>query len=232
MLPPVELLDRAVKERVTKQRYVHSEGVRDTAVFLAGRYGCDEKKAACAAILHDVARDLPLLTMQRIAVTRCTGKTNRDIEERSQSASVRRIPGKNSREPVRDGENDPVPSLFNDVVFRSTGLLHAYAGKVIACRDFGISDEEVLHSIELHTTGGEGMSVLDKVVFVADYTEPTRSFRGVQTARRIAKRDLDEAVLYIFGSMLRMLVQKKSYICGNTLLGYNELIRCTEGRNP
>jgi HD superfamily phosphohydrolase YqeK len=86
-----------------------------------------------------------------------------------------------------------------------------------------------LHSIELHTTGDAGMSILDKVVFVADYIEPNRSFRGVQTARKIAKRNLDETVLYIFSAMLRTLAQRKTFICSNTLLGYNELIRYRVG---
>ncbi len=222
ILPPAELLDRAVKERVTKQRYLHSVGVRDTAVILAERYGCDGKKAACAAILHDIARDLPLETMQRIALIRCIVKTNQEVETTPGFVPMQRIIEKNRQVPVNNDEEKPI----DDSVYQSKGLLHACAGRVIACRDFGISDEEVLRSIELHTTGGGQMTVLDKVVFVADYIEPKRRFRGVQTARKIARRNLDEAVLYIFRVMLRTLVQKKAYICSNTLIGYNELVRC------
>ncbi len=219
ILPPAKQLKRAVKERVTKGRYLHSEGVQDTAVLLAGKYGCDTKKAGTAAILHDVARDLPLQTMQRIALMGCMVKTNQEAEMTPGLFTAQRVIGKNHATTMNDTE----------AVFQNRGLLHAYAGRVIACRDFGISDEEVLHSIELHTTGDAGMSILDKVVFVADYIEPNRSFRGVQTARKIAKRNLDETVLYIFSAMLRTLAQRKTFICSNTLLGYNELIRYRVG---
>jgi predicted HD superfamily hydrolase involved in NAD metabolism len=103
-------------------------------------------------------------------------------------------------------------------------LLHAYAGKAIAKQHFNIHDDEILRSIELHTTGGGSMSVLDKIIFVADYIEPGRKFSGVKTARTLAYRDLDEAVLYIFRSLLRQLLVKQRFICQSTLTGYNELV--------
>jgi len=229
ILPPAEQLDRAVQERVTKQRYLHSVGVRDTAVLLAERYGCDTAKAACAALLHDVARDLPLETMQSIVTMQRIVKTNPDVVKFSGSDPENRIctddrPGGPASDPPGNREGCPI----DDNVFHSRGLLHARAGRVIACSDFGIEDENVLRSIELHTTGAAKMTVLDKVVFVADYIEPNRHFPGLRTARKIARRNLDEAVLHIFREVLRTLVNKNAYICRNTILGYNELVRCRE----
>jgi predicted HD superfamily hydrolase involved in NAD metabolism len=197
--PPYELLERELEERITGRRFSHSIGVRDTAAALAGMYGCDEEKARAASLLHDVARDMPLATMKEIVTTQ----------------------GDVTTQSVVSGQNDTLP---REALFSSPGLLHAYAGRIIAQRDFGVRDADILRSIELHTTGGRGMTVLNKVVFVADYIEPGRSFRGVETARAIAKRSLDETVLYIFRSMFRKLIADRVYICVNTLLGYNELV--------
>jgi predicted HD superfamily hydrolase involved in NAD metabolism len=103
-------------------------------------------------------------------------------------------------------------------------LLHPYAGRVIAQTEFGVEDEEILRSIELHTTGGSSMGALEKVIFVSDFIEPGRDFHGVETARRLASKSLDETILYIYKFMLRHLLKKGLFICKNTLLGYNEII--------
>ncbi len=112
----------------------------------------------------------------------------------------------------------------SEVIMNDPLLLHAYAGKVIAEEHFAIQDQEILRSIELHTTGGVCMSLLDKVLFVADYIESGRAFIGVKKARILAYRNIDSAALYIFKSLLIHLLRKGVFICKNTLLGYNELI--------
>jgi len=198
--PLYEQLEHELKGRVTQQRFCHSIGVRDTAVTLAGIYGCDREKAGIAGLLHDVARDMPLDTMQNTV-------TKQGVVQMQQ---------------LTHGWFE-TPDY--DTIFNSPELLHAYAGRIIAQQDFGIQDEDILKSIELHTMGGVRMTTLNKVVFVADYIEPGRSFKGVETARTIAQGSLDEAVLNIFRSMLRKLVSKGVYICINTLLGYNEHVK-------
>ncbi|MGZ7246658.1 bis(5'-nucleosyl)-tetraphosphatase (symmetrical) YqeK, partial [Streptococcus pyogenes] len=62
--------------------------------------------------------------------------------------------------------------------------------------DFGLEDEEILQAIQRHTVGAREMSLLDKVLYVADYIEPNRDFPGVDEARRIAKESLDKAVAF------------------------------------
>ena len=113
---------------------------------------------------------------------------------------------------------------ISEKIFQSQQLLHAHAGKVIAEKQFGINDADILHSIELHTTGGESMSVLDKVLFVADFIEPGRTFKGVDECRRLVLQDLDTAVLYIYKFLIGKLLKQELYICKSTLEGYNDLI--------
>ena len=62
----------------------------------------------------------------------------------------------------------------------SRALLHGPAGSVLAKTAFGIDDEEIRGAIYYHTTGRVGMTLLEKIVFLADYIEPNRDFPGVE----------------------------------------------------
>lgn len=69
-------------------------------------------------------------------------------------------------------------------------LLHAKTGAVVAREIFG-SDEAVCQAICWHTTGKPDMSLLEKIIYLADYIEPNRSFPGVEALRETVWRDLD-----------------------------------------
>jgi nicotinate-nucleotide adenylyltransferase len=73
-------------------------------------------------------------------------------------------------------------------------IVHAPAGSVLAREKYGIEDDQVLEAIRLHTTGESVMSLLDKILFLADMVEPGRHFEGVQQIRQAAlnARNLEE----------------------------------------
>ncbi len=73
-------------------------------------------------------------------------------------------------------------------------LLHAKTGAAIALHEFGVHPE-VAEAIRWHTTGRANMKLLEKILYMADYIEPTRNFEGVETLRRLAYEDLDAALL-------------------------------------
>ncbi len=73
-------------------------------------------------------------------------------------------------------------------------LLHAKTGAALARDLYGISDE-VYSAIRWHTTGKPDMNQLEKIIYLADYIEPTRDFPGVEELRRLAYEDLDRAML-------------------------------------
>jgi nicotinate-nucleotide adenylyltransferase len=77
---------------------------------------------------------------------------------------------------------------------RSEKLLHAKTGSAVAQREFG-SEEPVVSAIRWHTTGRAGMSLLEKILYMADYIEPTRSFPGLEHLHDLAYEDLDRAML-------------------------------------
>lgn len=72
-------------------------------------------------------------------------------------------------------------------------LLHAETGAAIAKDQFGASDS-VCEAIRWHTTGKAGMSIIEKVVYMADYIEPSRAFAGLDELRRTAYEDIDQAL--------------------------------------
>ncbi len=54
---------------------------------------------------------------------------------------------------------------------------HGLVGADIVQRELAIDDEEILQAIRVHTTGAAKMSLLDKIIYVADYIEPGRDFQ-------------------------------------------------------
>ena len=97
-----------------------------------------------------------------------------------------------------------------DVERRNPYLLHAKVGAMLASKEYGIDDEEILDAITYHTTGRPGMTDLDKIVFVADYIEPGRDKApNLAKVRKLAFEDLDGAVRRILKDTLKYLEGEK-----------------------
>jgi len=73
-------------------------------------------------------------------------------------------------------------------------VLHAPAGMLVAQRDYGVRDPEILSAIRKHTVGSGRMTPLEKLIYTADFVEPGRNpFPGLEEARRLAETDLNAA---------------------------------------
>ncbi len=85
-------------------------------------------------------------------------------------------------------------------------LLHAKLGACYARQKYKIDREDILLAIQYHTTGRPGMSLLEKIIFTADYIEPGRKpLPGLPAIRQMAFCDLDEAVYMILRDTLDYL---------------------------
>ena len=73
-------------------------------------------------------------------------------------------------------------------------LLHAKTGADVAWHEFGVSSA-IREAIRWHTTGKAGMSLLEKIIYLADYIEPNRHFDGLEELRRLAYEDLNRAMV-------------------------------------
>ena len=91
----------------------------------------------------------------------------------------------------------------------SPSLLHAKLGAYFAEHKYDVTDPEVLQAIRWHTTGRPGMTLLEKIVFVADYIEPNRkTLPHLDEIRREAYTDLDGCVLHILEDTIGYLREK------------------------
>jgi predicted HD superfamily hydrolase involved in NAD metabolism len=84
-------------------------------------------------------------------------------------------------------------------------VLHAPVGALLVQKDFGITDEEILSAIAKHTVGGESLTLLDKIIFLADMVEPGRSWQGVEKLRHLIYRDLDRTLIEALDGTIRYL---------------------------
>ena len=87
--------------------------------------------------------------------------------------------------------NDPRLKGFTPPEGVPAPVLHQYTGAYLAEHLFGVEDGEILRAIMYHTSGREGMSTLEKLLYLADLLEEGRTFRGVEELRALFWEDLD-----------------------------------------
>lgn len=92
-----------------------------------------------------------------------------------------------------------LPDRYRDL----PDLSHGKIAAAMLQSQFGIRDMEVLDAVSFHTTGREGMSLLEKIVYVADAIEPSRNYPGVEEVRKAADVDLDLACFLAMESTIR-----------------------------
>lgn len=105
-------------------------------------------------------------------------------------------------------------------------LLHGKVGAYIARKEFDILDEDILNAITWHTTGRPDMSLLEKIIFVADYIEPSRRpIPELNLIRQLAFTDIDQAVIKILENTLKYLNEKGNPIDDMTQKTYDSYIQ-------
>ena len=96
---------------------------------------------------------------------------------------------------------------------KNPGLLHAKLGAYIAEREYAIKDSEILDAITWHTTGRPNMTLLDKIIYIADYIEPNRKDApNLDIMRYRAFNDLDDCLIQVLESILQYLQSKNEVV--------------------
>lgn len=108
-------------------------------------------------------------------------------------------------------------------------LWHAPVGAFLAENEAGITDPEVLDAIRYHTSGRIGMTLLDKIIYLADYIEPGRHFPGVDEVRAIAEEDLDKALIQSMKNTIQFLMKKNQPVFPDTFNAYNSIVKNSGG---
>ncbi len=87
-------------------------------------------------------------------------------------------------------------------------LFHAELSALLVKRDFGITSPEILEAIKKHTVGAPKMTKLEKIIYLSDHIEEGRDFCGVKKTRRLAFKNLDQAVIESTSNMLEYLLKE------------------------
>lgn len=115
--------------------------------------------------------------------------------------------------------------IFNYDLEGAPEIIHSFLGAIIANRDYGIDDEDILNAIKFHTTGRPNMSLLEKIVFVADIIEPKRNFLGVEEIRELAYVNLDKAVYKGLDNIIKFLMKEDKFIALITIRARNYILK-------
>lgn len=113
---------------------------------------------------------------------------------------------------------------------RNPYLLHGKAGALIAKEEYNIEEEDILMAITYHTTGRPNMSLLERILFVADYIEPSRKqLPGLDEVRYLAFHDLDCCVLKILNDTIEYLSSEKDKEMDETTLETYHYYQASKG---
>jgi predicted HD superfamily hydrolase involved in NAD metabolism len=151
---------------MSDKRRRHTEGVRNTALSMARKWGADVCKAERAALYHDIYRGVQVEELNRMVA-----ELGLDAERYMDNAN----------------------------------LAHGKLAAAMIPSLFGEEDEDVINAVSFHTTGRPGMSLLEKIIFLADAIEPGRDYTGVTAIREAAEKDLDLGCLKSLTGTIRHL---------------------------
>lgn len=114
--------------------------------------------------------------------------------------------------------------ILSQVEKSNPKLWHAMTAPVYAKEVLGIEDEEILSSLRYHTTGKKDMSLLDMIVYIADYISAERNYGDVEVMRALSGENLEKAALYSLKYTLSKLSKDNLVIHNDSLAFYNDLV--------
>ena len=114
--------------------------------------------------------------------------------------------------------------MLNDIEKNAEKLWHAISGAVYIEYILDIKDKEILDAVRYHTTARAGMSLLEKILYLADFTSRDRDYEDVDVMRRLVDVSLDKALGYALSYSIKDLVNNNKALHIDTINAYNEVI--------
>ena len=114
--------------------------------------------------------------------------------------------------------------ILDNIQKNAPKLWHGISGSIYVKDKLGIEDDDILNSIRYHTTGRAKMSLLEKIIFVADFTSEERTYSGVSTMRKKSRKCLEDAMLYGYKFTFKDLSRREIAIHPDEVACYNEII--------
>lgn len=106
----------------------------------------------------------------------------------------------------------------------SPKLWHAILAPEYLRRELGVTDPEILDAVRYHTTGRENMTLLDKILFIADYISADRTYPGVEGLRKTAQQSMERAMIDGMAFTIKDLADAGRPIHPDTIAAYNQTV--------
>ena len=106
---------------------------------------------------------------------------------------------------------------LDEVMKKSSGLIHGLLGAEVAKREYGIDDGDIYDAIYYHTVGKPDMSLLTQIIYIADGIEVNRHYDGVDRIRSLAEEDLDKALILQIDYTIKSVISKGGLLHTNTI---------------
>ena len=114
--------------------------------------------------------------------------------------------------------------ILTDVEKKAKKLWHAISGSVYIQKELGITDKDIINAIRYHTTARANMSLLEKVIFLADFTSAERDYPDVDVIRAKTEESLEEGMLYGIRFTLNKLLSIDGCLSIDAVEAYNEIL--------
>lgn len=170
----------------------------------------------------------PFLSERRLHHSECVAKMARHLAERYAADPEKAFCAGMLHDILKEQPKeeqlkmmDEFGIILTDEERSAPKLWHAVLGAAYLERRGGISDREILNAIRYHTTARADMSLLEKVLFVADFISDDREFEGVEELREAAEESLEKAVLLGCTMTVQDLAENHLTIHPDTIAAYN-----------
>ena len=114
--------------------------------------------------------------------------------------------------------------ILDSVQKNAPKLWHSISGSVYVRDYLGIKNNDIINAVRYHTTGRAGMSLLEKIIYIADFTSAERSYKDVDIMRELSRKTLEDAMLFSCKFTIGNLSSKELAIHTDQLDCYNELV--------
>ena len=180
------------KKTLSDKRYKHTINVAVLAKNLAEKHGVNPEQAECAALLHDICKEMPKEELLRIL--------NENVIITSNAAK------------------------------KPYGVWHAYAGMCYAKNNLQINDDVLTTAIACHTSGRIGMTILDKIIYMADMCSLERTYIEAAELRQMMKENFEEAVIHAFELNIGWLHEDNREVDNTSIEALNDLINIKQNK--
>lgn len=104
-------------------------------------------------------------------------------------------------------------------------IWHTKISAIVAREKFGIKDKSILKAVKLHATGGSNMSLIDKIIYIADVLDISKNIKGIDKVKRALKNSIDSAMLETIRLKISYLIKRGLKIHPNSLKAWNYIIK-------